>query len=492
MSYILPAAWRQDLPAGVEAVLRQLTEHGYAAYIVGGAVRDICAGRMPHDYDIASNARPEMVFALAQQLGWQVIDKLGHNFGVVVVVADGQPVEVASFRGEHYGADSHRPSAVWYADSLPEDLARRDFTINAMALSVAGVLCDPFGGRDDLAAGIIRTVGDPQRRFGEDALRMFRACRFIAQLGFQLDQATQAAIPPNLGKVAGLSLARVRTELEKIILGPYCDLGLDMLVKTGLAGTACRIKQANTYQAVPILPEIEHLVELPQNPQYHLYDAWQHTLAVVKSVSDDTMLRWAALLHDIGKGLPGVRGHDETGQPTDHGHDRAGAQLAQNLLMRLQFAPRQCEQLVWLVAEHMRFFAYCNGNWPAAPRWVRQTARLGLFRRTAELVKAFTQLIELCLADVDGAKRDAAAVHEAKQFGDYLKSLAAAMPVHTRDLNYQADDLAAALGDSALIGPFLKNCLLRVQDGILANNRGDILAAAARWAQRQSKQPVKQ
>ncbi|EAX48511.1 Polynucleotide adenylyltransferase [Thermosinus carboxydivorans Nor1] len=267
----------ERVPQAVQLILTALGANGYAAYIAGGAVRDLVAGRPVNDYDIATSARPEAVREIAARQGWQVVDKLGTNYGVVMVVVDGTGVEVATFRGERYGEDSHRPAEVWYADTITDDLSRRDFTVNAMAMDVAGNIIDPFGGRRDLAARLIRTVGDPNRRFGEDALRMLRACRFAAQLGFAIDDVTLAAIPANLGRMAGLSLERVRLELDKLLLGDYPHLGLAALVATGLAGASCRVKEKGEYQAVAILPELNHLVGLPQNPAYHAWDGWwQH------------------------------------------------------------------------------------------------------------------------------------------------------------------------------------------------------------------------
>lgn len=262
----------EALPSNVIRIMNALLQSGFAAYIVGGAVRDLLLGKKPQDYDIATSANPENIVRIAHKQGWRVVDKLGHNFGVVMVVIDGQMTEVAAFRGERYGADSHRPEKVWYTQNIEDDLSRRDFTVNAMAMDMDGNIIDPFGGRDDLKRKVMRTVGEPYNRFEEDALRMFRVCRFAGQLGFIIDDSTFQAIQPNLSRVAGLSMERVRTELEKMLLAADCQLSLDALVHSGLAACSCRIKENGEYRSIAILPELTHLVGLPQNPAYHAYD----------------------------------------------------------------------------------------------------------------------------------------------------------------------------------------------------------------------------
>ena len=186
-----------SLPAYTKSILSALNSAGYEAYLVGGAVRDLLLGLTPDDYDITTNAHPEQVLALCQKYNWQTVDKLGHNFGCVIIVINGIPTEVTTFRGEHYGdSDMHRPEATWYCTRLRDDLSRRDFTVNAMALAANGTLYDYFGGQQDLKSKILRTVGKAEQRYHEDALRMLRACRFVAQLGFTYVQDGSAALPP--------------------------------------------------------------------------------------------------------------------------------------------------------------------------------------------------------------------------------------------------------------------------------------------------------
>ena len=476
-----------QMPMEVRSMMGALEKEGYLACVVGGAVRDLLGDRPISDYDISTDAWPEEVIRVASQSGWRVIDQLGQNFGVVLVVIGEMPIEVATFRGEQYGEDSHRPTEVWYSHEIISDLARRDFTINAMAVDGQDNLIDPFGGRQDLADGLIRAVGDARVRFGEDALRMFRACRFAAQLGFRIDETILSAIPTQLGRTAGLSLERVRDELEKTLIADYCDQGLGAMMETGLLNAQCRIREKGGYRQISILPELQHMVNLPQEIKYHRLDAWRHTLTAVRAAKPDRVIRWATLLHDIGKGLPAVRGVDEAGAVFDHGHEIAGAQLVQEILARLQLPKELCERIVWLVAKHMRFYFCLYRNPQSAVHWIRQEARSKSFRDGKSMLEAFEQLTELCTADclasgtADQAENNAAVIVD---FGLHLRKLVSDTPIHTRDINYEAEELLAVLGDRQMIGPFLKTVLQRIQDSDLGNNKEAIYAAAKKWIRR--------
>lgn len=474
---------KNAIPENIKLLISALEDRGYHAYIVGGAVRDLLLQKQPTDYDIASNASPEAIIEVAEHNGWKVIDKLGRNFGVVIILLGGQPIEIASFRGERYGEDSHKPEVVWFTDNISEDLARRDFTINAIAMDVSGKLIDLYGGQADLEARLVRAVGDPFKRFQEDALRMFRACRFAGQLDFDVEEHTLRAIPANLDRINGLSLERVKHEVEKMLLAEQCGKSLNVLVASGLAACSCRLKENGEYRPVAILPELQHLVDLPQNPAYHLHDAWQHTLETVRYSPPDLLLRWAALLHDVGKGLPGIRG-TKNSQPTDHGHDAEGARLAEAILTRFRYSPKFRKRVTWLIARHMRFYLYLNGNSQNVRRWLREEARSGQFSSRRELKEAFEQLTELCKSDIRAAVNNPEAVADAAAFGRLLAELIKEMPVHTSDLDYSADKLKAALGDPKLLGKFLKNALLRTQDGSLLNKESELLQAAFKWAER--------
>ena len=477
------------LPRHVCSILAALAAEHYQAYVVGGAVRDLLRGEEPQDYDIATDAKPEDVIAIAGQQGWKVVDKLGHNFGVVLVVVDGNKAEVATFRGERYGVDSHRPETVWYAATIEEDLSRRDFTVNAIALTADGTMIDPYGGQRDLAAKIIRTVGDATIRFTEDGLRMFRACRLAAQLNFVVDEATIQAVAANVNRSAGLSLERVRAELDKLIVAPSADIGLDVLVRTGLAAGCCRIREAGGVKTIGILPELVHLVAMPQNPQFHEHDCWRHTLMTVRHSPPKAAVRWAALFHDAAKGLPGIRGTGKAGQITDYGHDKLGAEVTHEALTRLQLPATLRKRVVWLVANHMRFHFHAHETKDAKEikRWLREEARSGQFRTNSELSAAFSKLIQLGTADALASGKSDDIMPAVTSFSQRLLAAAQAMPVHTADIAYDRPQLLTVLDGPPQMGPFLTNALRRIQDGQLANRPGIIADAARRWAARQDR-----
>ena len=216
---------------GALRILQTLQEAQQEAYIVGGAVRDIQMGRMPHDYDIVTSAMPEVVIDVLRTAGFTTTNVVGASFGVVVVAYEEHSYEVATYRSEQYGDDSHRPVAVHYPSTFLEDVRRRDFTINGLALTESGQIRDEVGGLQDIEHRRLCTIGSSKERFQEDALRMFRLCRFAGQLGFSIDSSTWAGIEPNLYRVEGLSLERVRIEIEKILLSDHVAFGLDALVR---------------------------------------------------------------------------------------------------------------------------------------------------------------------------------------------------------------------------------------------------------------------
>jgi tRNA nucleotidyltransferase (CCA-adding enzyme) len=467
-------------------LMQALQSAGFAAYLVGGAVRDLLLGRVPKDFDIVTAALPDQVITVCHGRGWKIIDKLGKNFGVTAVIVKGVPLEVATFRRECYGEDAHRPEQVWYGTSLKEDLARRDFTINAMALSLQGDVVDPFGGQQDLARQLIRTVGNPKERFQEDALRMFRACRFAAQLGFTVDEAALIALSELHTRVKGLALERVRDEISLTLLADQPDVGFGLLVYSGLILEECRIKVQGVYHRVPLLPELGDLVGVPQNPAYHVHDVWRHTLAAVQAVPPKLVLRWAALLHDVAKGRQGVRGQNQAGQPTDHGHDRQGAALAKKMLKRLDLPAQFRTRVVWLVLNHMRFHMNFNSvldgqGLTSLKHWVREEARCGLFRTVDELREAFDELAVLCAADAKATGRHFGHEHEREKFLMILADVLQSMPIHSRELKLVVDDVFQEENERKLIGTCLKGLLLRVQDGGLSNERQELILAARKW-----------
>lgn len=303
--------------------------------LVGGAVRDELLGRRHADWDLATALLPEAVMARARAAGFRVIPT-GIQHGTVTVILDGEPVEITTFRSDGDYRDGRRPERVRLGVSLPEDLARRDFTINAMAMPLEGeALVDPYGGQADLRAGLIRAVGDPLDRFGEDGLRPLRACRFAAQLGFRIEANTLAAIPQRLEVARKVAVERVYIELTKLLTGSHPREGLDLLRESGLLELW--------------LPELVSLKGCGQN-RHHRFDVWDHTLETVRLVPADAALRWAALLHDAGK--PGTRTVDASGEAHFYGHESRSLELSAAVLGRLKAGHALVKEVQALVRHH--------------------------------------------------------------------------------------------------------------------------------------------
>lgn len=448
---------------GAVRILQTLQAAQHEAYIVGGAVRDIQMGRTPHDYDIVTSALPEMVIDVLRTAGFTTTNVVGASFGVVVVSYAEHSYEVATYRSEQYGDDSHRPVSVQYPSTFLEDVRRRDFTINGLALTESGLVRDEVGGLQDIERRRLCTIGSSQERFQEDALRMFRLCRFAGQLGFSIDPNTWAGIEPNLYRVEGLSLERVRIEIEKMLLSDHVDLALDALVRSHLNDQYCQQTTGGKSRRIPILPELTHLVELPQAPEHHLHDGWRHTLAVVRAVPPQLVLRWAALLHDVGKGVAGVRGF-HNGRITDRNHDRVGAQMTRDILTRLGYAKEFVNLIVWLVERHMRFHFYVANASADLHTWMQKEAKGGVFRETKELAIAMDYLQQLGVADVIGSGTKE--VSPSEMYGQRMVSMAQTMPVHTKDLHYDK-------GLPSMVQPYVKEVMQTllqcVQNGEIMN-----------------------
>ena len=472
------------IPEYVNKILKTLMAAGYDAYLVGGAVRDLLLAKEPEDFDVVTNAKPAEIIAVARRAGFGVVEELGQNFGVVMVVVDGNSVEVAAYRSESYGEDAHRPESVWYCETLAEDLARRDFTINAIALDIDGKVIDYFNGLEDLKNRELRTVGKASLRFAEDALRMFRACRFISQLGVTCDAEVFAAITEQLPRVSGLSMERVRTEINKLMKGEFVNLGLDALVRSGLADQSCRNRQNGKEKQIPILPELSALVGVPQNPNFHSHDVWNHTLKAVSFGEKSLEVRWALLLHDIGKGQPTVRGFDNEGNPTDYGHEELSALMAEKILRRFQFSASFVKRVVWLIANHMQLGFRVGKDEYGTKRWLRKVALSGAFRWNKDLQEAFSQLTSVCLADLAATKAHEQEIITMRMYNEELLRLAADMPVHTSDLLLSGKQIAKMLGSKEKLPQIMQILLKRVQDGTMENSEKALTEAVKKWQQR--------
>lgn len=315
---------------------------GSGLVLVGGAVRDLLLGRPGSDWDLATALLPQAVMERARAAGFRCIPT-GLQHGTVTVMDGPDAFEVTTYRGDGAYLDGRHPSAVRLGVSLEEDLARRDFTVNALALPARAVgsaawreaLVDPFGGRRDLEAGLLRAVGDPLLRFAEDGLRPLRACRFVAQLGFTLDPATRSAIPERLEVARRVAVERVLVELTKLLCGSRPAAGLALLQESGLMDLW--------------MPELRPMVGCAQN-RHHAHDVWKHSLAVVEALEAEPALRWAALLHDTGK--PAARGLDAQGAVHFHGHEAGSLVFAEAILRRLKASNQLREAVLALVRHH--------------------------------------------------------------------------------------------------------------------------------------------
>jgi putative nucleotidyltransferase with HDIG domain len=334
---------------------------GHELWLVGGALRDRLLGRAGVDTDYATDALPDDVEALAAGLG-TAVSAVGKRYGTIGIYAGGRWCEITTFRGDSYSGGTRWPD-VTFGRSIEEDLARRDFTINAFAEDAySGRKLDLFGGQADLRAGVIRAVGEPERRFREDPLRVLRGIRFVSQLGFEIEAGTLAAMAATAGLLETLSQERITTELDKLLRGDWPRRGLEALRTTG----ALQV----------VLPELWPMVGCEQN-RFHRFDVWGHTVATVEAieVAPETvrLRRWTALLHDIGK--PGIRHVKANGEWGFYRHETVGAELAALLLERLRLGKKESLAITLLVRRHMdrpnvddrrsvrRFMSKCEPYW---------------------------------------------------------------------------------------------------------------------------------
>jgi poly(A) polymerase len=330
---------------------RRFAAAGHELHLVGGSVRDALLGRLGDDLDFCTDARPERTLELVN--GWaEAIWTTGQEFGTIGLARRGLRLEVTTYRAESYDRVSRNP-IVRYGDSLEDDLRRRDFTVNAMAVSVPGhVFADPHGGLADLAQGVLRTPGTPQESFADDPLRMLRAARFVAQLQFAVAAPVRAAIVDMAGDLARITPERIRDELVKLMCGVDPVAGLRLLVDTGLADQ--------------FLPELAGLrLEIDEHAQHK--DVYEHTLTVVRNAialedgGPDFVLRFAALMHDVGK--PATKAVGAGGRVSFHHHEVVGARLTKQRMVALRFPKDVTSAVAELVALHLRFYGYGRGEW---------------------------------------------------------------------------------------------------------------------------------
>ena len=432
------------LPGFVLACLDALEKAGYPAYVVGGCVRDACLGLQPHDYDICTAALPEQtetVFA-----GFPLV-LAGKKHGTVGVVTEMGVVEITTFRTEGAYRDNRHPDWVKFVSSVEGDLARRDYTVNAMAYSPIRGFADPFGGRADLKNRVLRAVGDPETRFREDSLRILRGIRFAVKYGLEVDPATEAAMENQAQLMDNLARERVLDELCKLL--PLVT-----------ADALCRFAPI----LAAVIPELKPMIGFDQHSPHHAYDLFTHTALVTAGVPGDLTLRWAALLHDTGK-IPTFT-RDETGRGHFYGHAQKSAEIADVVLRRLKAPTALREQAVLLIGQHMTKLT------PDKKLLRRRVSRLGW-----ETIESL-----LILQESDMGSKGTGVPEEMEQFGqlrailEEIRAEDACLTV--KDLAVNGNDLLSLGYQGKAVGEMLNALLEQVLDEALPNERDALLEYA--------------
>ena len=431
------------LPPYVAECIDALEQAGFAAYAVGGCVRDACLGRTPHDYDLCTAALPEeteQVFA-----NYRLV-LAGKKHGTVGVVTDGGVVEITTFRTEGNYQDNRHPEWVEFVPEIEKDLARRDFTVNAMAYSPTRGYADPFGGREDLKNNVLRAVGQPETRFQEDSLRILRGIRFAVRYGLEVEPATAAAMESQAHLMDNLARERVFDELCKLLPGICAE---DLL---RFAPILARV-----------IPELGPMIGFDQRNHHHAYDLITHTAHVCDGVPGNLTLRWAALLHDVGK-VP-CQTLDDGGQAHYYGHAQESARMANALLRQLRAPNELREQVVALIERHMTLLL---PDKKFLRRWI---GKLGW-----ETMEAL-----LLLQEADMGSKGTGKPEEMEQFSllrNLLEEIRAENAcLSLKDLAVNGRDLMALGYQGREIGEILNQLLNQVLDEQLPNEKDALLAS---------------
>lgn len=441
------------IPAGAARILEILETAGHEAYLVGGCVRDLLRGAEPHDLDICTSAKPEETktcFATSKLI------ETGIKHGTLTVIENGESCEITTYRTDLGYSDRRRPDAVVFVTNLYEDLRRRDFTINAIAMDRRGTLRDPFDGRGDILRKRIRCVGEPDLRLQEDGLRVMRGLRFAATLSYDIEPETAAALHRNRGMLKYVAAERVQEELCKLLTG---------------AGAAKILRE---YPDIPLefWPELGPLMELEQRNPWHCWGGWEHTLHTVEAVPPDLILRLTMLLHDIGK--PSCKRTGEDGIDRFHGHQATGAELADGMLRALRFDNRTRQEVTSLIALN-------DDQLTAGESDIRRRLnRIGPER--------FFRLLEVKRADKLGQNPEKAGPVLAELPLIRAKAetiLAERQCLTLRDLAVNGRDvLAAGITPGREVGRILNGLLEQVLNGETPNERGALLKRLKNVAER--------
>lgn len=434
----------QVLPPQVLDALDRLHQAGYEAWIVGGCVRDLLLGRVPTDYDITTSALPPQTKEVFRD---RRVVETGIRHGTVTLLEEGMPLEITTYRVDGTYSDARHPDGVTFTTSLREDAARRDFTVNAMAYAPGLGLRDYFGGQEDLARRLIRAVGDPDRRFQEDALRVLRAIRFASVLDFALEEETAAAARRQAAGLQKVSAERVFQELSKLLCGPKA--GQVLLAYPDILGQ--------------VIPELLPMVGFDHRNCHHCYDVYTHTAVAVDHVPPQLPLRLAMLLHDIGK--PDTFSLGEDGQGHFYGHPRRSVELAEGILLRLRAPKKLREQVLTLVRYHD---AQIEEDPARLRRWLHKLGPEGFF-----------SLLAIQRGDAAGqAPAYCTRIERADWLESQARALLAQMPCLTlADLAVNGHDLLQ-LGYR---GPALGRALQRLLEEVLAGRLANEKAALLQW-----------
>lgn len=453
----LPAS---AIPAEALEVISALEQAGFEAWIVGGFLRDALLGLDPSDVDIASSALWTQAQDVFHNRGWRT-HETGTAHGTLTVVVGDRAFEVTTFRSDGAYDDARHPSSVTFVSSIDEDLSRRDFTMNALAYHPDRGFFDPFGGLEDIESGVIRAVGDPESRFREDALRIVRACRFVGQLGFDIDARTYRGMCASKGRLCLVSRERVLHELRLLLISPF-------------AGKAIM----ETVDALsPVLPELVAMKGFDQHSPYHSYDVLEHTARVVDGVPRSEPLRWAALFHDSGK--PATCYIDGNGRGHFRGHPAISAQIAKGAMDRLGMSKALESQVLQLVLHHDDRIE------PTKPSVKRAVAKLG---GDVDLARALFEL-----------KRSDALAHapthtERAELADKLQSLLDEIveegeAFSLRDLSIDGNDvMRLGVPKGPLVGQALDAALDAVIDGRTPNDKEALTSFVDDWFRRRSRE----
>lgn len=434
------------LPPQVNTAISMLYAAGYEAFLVGGAVRDYVRDNSPaKDWDITTNALPAQVESVFS--GYHLIET-GLKHGTVTVVIDHEPIEITTYRIDGDYSDHRHPDSVHFTRSLKEDLERRDFTMNALAYSPQKGIVDLVGGRKDIEDGIVRCVGDPNHRFQEDGLRMLRALRFASVYGMAIEAETASAIHRNKELLKGIAAERIQVELTKMLCGK---------------GVTKVLEEFSDVIAIPI-PEILPMFHFEQRNPHHDKDVWDHTIAVIESITPEPVLRWAALLHDIGK--PSCFLLAEEGIGHFFGHSDQSTSMAESILSRLRFDNASKEQIVRLVRYH------------DMPITADRKPIKRLLSKHGE--DATRQLIELHKADTLG--QSAICRHRIAIFEEVSQMINEILQEEScftlKDLAANGHDMMTLGFQGPTIGRVLQECLDAVLDEQIPNEHEALMAFA--------------